>query len=280
MRISKYLLGFALLALGMSMTSCDQENEGAIYTSNNKNVSWEQKALSTTTAENEIVVPVMITRNVKDGELTVNYTVENSDPDVLSDDCNGKVTFANGESTAFVRVKAQNMEKGSTYTYTMNLDDATIDPDETLNNVTKSVTVQIISDYTWVDAGTCTFIDGNFSEEGQVEDVPVVKALEATNPLIFRIIEPYQMLFAGTDDEKYFTDADNIEFYLDPQGNPLYIKNGAYVAGYTIDYFTDQYLRYCYFLREGNLFTVGHLLGVDGTPTYVGGFQFIYDPVL
>ena len=42
------------------MTSCDQENEGALYNSTNNNISWEKSAVRTTTAENEIVVPVMI----------------------------------------------------------------------------------------------------------------------------------------------------------------------------------------------------------------------------
>ena len=70
MKLTKYLLGFALLSLGMAMTSCDQENEGAIYNSAFNNVSWEQDEIETTTAEEEIVVPVMITRNHKAGALT------------------------------------------------------------------------------------------------------------------------------------------------------------------------------------------------------------------
>ncbi|MBQ5508326.1 MAG: hypothetical protein IIT96_01035, partial [Muribaculaceae bacterium] len=162
MKKSKYLLGLAFLALGMSMTSCDKENEGAIYNSAFNNVTWEQDEVSTTTAETNLTMPVMITRNNKAGALTVSYTAESSDPDVLSDDCNGTVTFADGEATAFVNVKATGMEKGTTYTYTMSLEDAVVDADTVLKNAIKTINVVVVSDYTWVSAGTCTFIDGNF----------------------------------------------------------------------------------------------------------------------
>ena len=280
MKITKYLFGLALLALGMSMTSCDQENEGALYNSTNNNISWEKSAVTTTTAENEIVVPVMITRNNKSGELTVSYTAEASNADVMSDDCNGKVTFKDGEGTAFVNVKASNLEKGQTYTYTMSLEDAVVDADTVLKNAIKTINVVVVSDYTWVSAGTCTFIDGNFYDDGEntVEDVAVIQALE--NPVMFRIVKPYQSLAAfleSAEDVKYFADSDDIEFYLDENGEPDYIKGGGIMGEYTLEYFTDMYLSYCYFFREGNVYTVGHLLGVDGVPTYVGGFSFIWD---
>lgn len=277
MKMTKYLFGLALLALGMSMTSCDQENEGAIYNSAFNNVTWEQKSMSTITAEEEIVVPVMITRNHKDGALTVNYTTEASDPDVLSDDGNGKVTFAAGEATALVNVKATNLEKGQTYTYKMTLDDAAVaDVDTNFNKAYQTITVKIVSDYTWEDAGTCTFIDNNFYDAGTVEGVQVVQALE--NKTIFRIIKPYQKLTEGTADEADYADADNIEFHLKADGSPDYIVGPFYVAGYGMEYFTSGgYAGYCTFVNQGNYFIVNHLISVDGAVKYLGEFEFIYD---
>lgn len=278
MKITKYLFGLALLALGMSMTSCDQDNEGAIYNPANKNVSWELSKSETTTAEDEIVVPVMITRNIKDGELTVNYTAEASNPQVLSDDCNGRITFANGESVAFVNVKATNLQKGTTYTYTMTLDDAAIDADENLK-ANKTIEVVIISDYTWVEAGTCIFTDNiEIGEEGEVQ---MLKALESDNPLIFRIHEPFQTLYGDGDYAKYFTKDGDIEFTLTPNGDPISIKSGNTIesggGAYMFYYDADNYPDYCYFEREGNHYYAQGLLVQNGSIKYTAPFEFIYD---
>lgn len=278
MKITKYLFGLALLALGMSMTSCDQENEGAIYTPASSNVSWEQKAYSTKTAEETIEVPIMISRATKDGELTVNYTVEASDPEVLSDDHNGKVNFAAGEGMATVKVKAANMEKGTTYTYVMTLDDASAAADENLSAI-KTITIRIESDYTWLDGGTCKFYDFNFGDgvEGEVE---VLKAQE--NPNIIKLLNPFLALYGEDPDEaEYFKNCDDIivTFYdaPDASGNVGEIGTGLIMGEYTIEYLPSSYPNYCYFHADDNYYTVGHLIGVDGVPTYVGGFDFEYE---
>lgn len=280
MKMTKYLFGLALLALGMTMASCDQENEGAIYNSAHNNVTWEQKAMETTTAEESIVVPVMITRNTKAGALTVSYTAESSDPDVLSDDGNGTVTFADGDATAFVNVKATGMEKGTTYTYTMKLDDGAVaDADPNTNNVKQTVTVTIVSDYTWVDGGVCIFYDRNFADGSTGVEVPVIKALENSN--IIRILNPFLNIYGeNPEDAAYFANSDDITvtFYdaPDSNGNVGKISTGGVMGGYTIEYLPDLYPGYCYFVGENGSYNVGHLIGVDGDPTYVGGFSFIY----
>lgn len=279
MKITKYLFGFALLSL--AMTSCDQENEGAIYESAFNNVTWEQKAVSTITAEDEIVVPVMITRNHKNGALTVNYTAKASDADVLSDDRNGQVTFADGEASAFVNVKAKNLQKGETYTYSMTLDNAIVaDADTNFNTVAQTVTVTIVSDYTWVDAGTAIFIDGVETDGAECE-VQVLQAKESTNPLIFRLHEPYQTLFDGTDDAVYFKDDGDFEFSLTPNGDPISLKSGNIIesgyGAYVFYYDTVDWGNYCYFEREDNHYYVRGLLLVDGAVKYLAPFEFIYD---
>ena len=280
MKMTKYLFGLALLALGMTMASCDKENEGAIYNSAHNNVSWEQKAMGTTTAQENIVVPVMVTRNTKAGALTVSYTTESSDPDVLSDDGNGTVTFADGEATAFVNVKATGMEKGTTYTYTMKLDDGAVaDADPNTNNVKQTVTVTIVSDYTWIDGGVCMFYDRNFGDGTVGAEVPVIKALE--NSSIIRFPNPFLAIYGGNpEDAVYFADSDDITvtFYDEPDshGNVGEISTGGVMGEYTIEYLPNDYPSYCYFVGEEGSYTVGHLIGVDGTPKYVGGFSFIY----
>lgn len=276
MKIAKYLLGFALLSL--AMTSCDKDNEGAIYKSAFNNVTWEQASLSTTTAEEDVVVPVMITRNNKSGELTVSYTAEASDSEVLSDDGNGHVTFADGQSAVFVNVKAKGMEKGSTYTYTMKLDNGAVaDVDTNFNKAVQTVKVTIISDYTWVDAGLAHFIDHTETDGGEC-NVQVLMAKEATDPMIFRLHKPYQTLFDGSEDAKVFANDGDFEFTLKPNGDPVALKTGTLIEGYYVFYYDPiNYSNYCYFEREGNHYYCGGLLLDAGSPRYVAGFEFIYD---
>lgn len=230
--------------------------------------------MSTVTSAEEITVPVMVTRNNTSGELSINYETEASADGIFTDDGNGTVHFAPGVATATINVKASNLQKGTTYTYKMKLDTEKQDVDTVFSKAVQEMVVEIVSDYTWVEAGTCTFIDGNF-DGGTAEDVTVEQALE--NKTVFRIVEPYQTLFEGTEDEEFFADADNIVFYLNEDGSPNSVKTDAYFGGsYTLMYLSS-YPSYCYFECDGNVFTVGHLIGVDGAPTYIGGFQFIYD---
>ena len=281
MKKSKYLLGLAFLALGMSMTSCDKENEGAIYNSAFNNVTWEQESMSTTTAEENLVVPVMITRNHKDGALTVAYTVESSDPEVLSDDCNGNVTFANGEGSAIVNVKATGMEKGETSTYKMTLADAIVaDVDTNFNNVNQVVTVTIVSDYTWVDAGTCTFVDVNlFGDNATAEEVPVLNAKEMPN--LYKIPNPWPLIYTAPDDVKYFAESSDFKFTLNADYSAGEMMcNGNDVGAYWIFYNPAHASlgENCWFANDGNVFTCSYVLAQGSSVVYYPAyFQFTWD---
>ena len=282
MKKSKYLLGLAFLALGMSMTSCDKENEGAIYNSAFNNVTWEQDEVSTTTAETNLTMPVMITRNHKDGALTVDYTVESSDPEVLSDDCNGKVTFKDGEASTFVNVKATNMEKGETYTYKMKLaDDVVADVDTNFNNVNQEVTITIVSDYTWLAAGTCEFVDVNlFGDNVASEDaVPVLNAKE--KPELYKILNPWPLVYTAPDDVKYFAESSDIKFTLNADYSAGEMMcHGNDVGGYWI-YYNPAHASLgenCWFANDGNVFTCSYVLAQGSSVVYYPAyFQFTWD---
>ena len=282
MKKSKYLLGLAFLALGMSMTSCDKENEGAIYNSAFNNVTWEQDEVSTTTAETNLTMPVMITRNHKDGALTVDYTVESSDPEVLSDDCNGKVTFNDGEASTFVNVKATNMEKGETYTYKMKLaDDVVADVDTNFNNVNQEVTITIVSDYTWLAAGTCEFVDVNlFGDNVASEDaVPVFNAKE--NPVLYKIPNPWPLVYTAPDDVKYFAESSDIKFTLNADYSAGEMMcHGNDVGAYWI-YYNPAHASLgenCWFANDGNVFTCSYVLAQGSSVVYYPAyFQFTWD---
>jgi len=268
--------------LSLAMTSCDQENEGAIYNSAFNNVTWEKESMSTTTAEENLVVPVMITRNHKDGALTVDYTVETNDPEVMSDDCNGKVTFADGSGSAVVNVKATGMEKGETYTYKMKLADAIVaDVDTNFNNVNQEVTVTIVSDYTWVDAGTCEFVDVNLfgDNEASKDAVPVLNAKE--KPELYKILNPWPLVYTAPDDVKYFAESSDIKFTLNADYSAGEMMcNGNDVGAYWIFYNPAHASlgESCWFANDGNVFTCSYVLAQGGSVVYYPAyFQFTWD---
>lgn len=264
------------------MTSCDQENEGAIYNSAFNNVTWEQKSMSTTTAEENLVVPVMITRNHKDGALTVDYTVETNDPEVMSDDCNGKVTFADGSGSAVVNVKATGMEKGETYTYKMTLADAIVaDVDTNFNNVNQEVTVTIVSDYTWLAAGTCEFVDVNLFGDNVAseEAVPVLNAKEMPN--LYKIPNPWPLVYTAPDDVKYFAESSDIKFTLNADYSAGEMMcHGNDVGAYWI-YYNPAHASLgenCWFANDGNVFTCSYVLAQGSSVVYYPAyFQFTWD---
>lgn len=279
MKITKYLFGMALLSLAMAFTACDTENEGTLYKSDNANVSWELKAVKTTTAESSITVPVTITRANKSGALTVHYAAEASEDGIFSDTANGTVNFNDGETMKTINVTASNLAKGETYEYAMTIDDAAFaDADTTLANAVQKIVVTIVSDYTWEEVGSCTFYDMNFNDGSEgVEGIPILQALE--NPTLYRIDKPYQRIYTKDEDVEYFASTASITFSLDADGNAadILIDGGELGLDYTFCYDPKSYASYCYFFNEGNEFQCGHLIGVGGVPTYVGGFAFIWD---
>lgn len=71
-------------------------------------------------------VSYSVVRNTTAGELTVPVTLSNTTPGIIADD---KVTFADGDSTATIRVELPDTAKaGDQYTYTLSLSGDNTDP--------------------------------------------------------------------------------------------------------------------------------------------------------
>ena len=267
------------------MTSCDKENEGAIFGSGANNVSWETNKVDIVTDDSEVEVPVKISRTNKSGNLTVNYTVKASTDGIFSDDCKGTVTFADGEIMKLVNVKANIKEKGQKYTYTMTFDDATKgDIDQAYSrNLAQEIKISVLQ-YSWVDAGTCTFIDAVFYDNAvTVPDVQIIRAKESKNPYIFRIVKPYQKLAEYNnfeEDIEFFADAEDIEFYLNEDGSPNSIKETITIVPGDVNFYfytTGGYAGYCKFNYKNGMFIVNHLLDWFGDGPYLGQYAFIWD---
>lgn len=272
MKINKLFLGLAAIAIG-ALTSCNTDVEGVIYNSPTENISFTSAEPATISTDQEsVTVTVRITRADTKSAYTAHYTTEASDEGIFSDDCNGVVNFAQGQGTAIVNVTAANLEKGMDYTYTMTLSEADVaQADKTLDNQIVQTVIKIHSDYNWVDAGSCTFVDYCFSSSGAAaREVPILFA-EGTN--LYRIVTPYQAVYGSSDDS--IPEDNNIEFTLDSDGEISFEDGfldtlgdwGDGVVG--IYYNAAKYPDYCNVARDGNIFTVKHLVA-EGDNLYTG----------
>ena len=255
----------ALVAAGL--TSCDQDNVGAIYEPTAANISFITAEQSAITKDASIEIPVAVSRATTNGEYTASITLDDATPGMALK--SNQVTFANGEGLAYATVVVSNMEPGELYTGTLNLSSADVATENTeFGEAIHSATVKVQCDYNWLDAGTAHFVDYNW-EDGWEADVPVINA-ERTN--IYRIVDPLKAIY-GDANGTYF------EFYLNNDGS-ISVPEGYWNLnywGYRCYYDSDPegYGAYCYIEQDGNTYGVNHLL-VYGTSLYIGYFEFTY----
>lgn len=174
MKISKYIIGLSFMVVGL-LTSCNQDNVGAIYTPTSQNVSFESDEPSQVLANSSSVdVPVRITRSLTDGSYTAHYTISGNEDGIFNDANGGQVTFEDGQAVAVINLKAQNMDGGEEYKVTLNLSDADVaTADKNLNNSNAKTVISVKCDYVWEDFGTGGWESTLFGDEW---DQPLMKA--------------------------------------------------------------------------------------------------------
>lgn len=263
MKINKILLGLAIVAGGL-FTSCDTDNVGPKYNVYTPSVSFLEESTSLTTAESSVEVKVKLVRMGNSGSLTVHYTGSSETAGIFTDLSGGQATFADGSSITEVTLKADNMEKGKEYVYSLELDEAAVAAADTiLNNQIAVAEVAILCDYNWVSAGTCKFIDYNFAEDPTVYDNVAIENGEGSN--VYRIVDAYG---SGTG---YITFTQNAD-------GSIQLTEGKHctISGYTFYYDTANYGDYCYVENDGNFYGVNHLL-LSGSSLYLGYFEFVWN---
>ena len=267
MKLGKYILGLALIAVGL--TSCDQDNKGAIYEPKVQNISFIAAEQSTLTDQTVIEIPVAISRAMTNGTYTANVT--------LSDACDemslksNQVTFADGEGVAYATVVVSGMKQGNEYSGTLNLSDAdksTANPD--FGEQLTSATVHVMCDYNWVSAGTCTFVDYTWEDGYEAENVPIENG-EGSN--VYRIVAPLAHVYTASYVDGR-GDTSDWQFYLNSDGT-ITCDEGALLNywGYYM-YFTSSYPDYCFIAKDGNTYDVNFLL-LSGSSLYTGG-RFVF----
>lgn len=193
--------------------------------------------------------PVVIGRN------TTNATSF----EVMHDDTLGlfnvesEVSFAEGQKVDTLWIQA-NYTYGETNTITLNI------PEEyTTAYGPKTITMDVLVDYTWVPAGTVKFMS---QWEGTEKDgIAIEQAKEYTDAdgnLLYRLVSPYYYIAPA-----YCTVPGlHIQFILDKDYNAvalnhpegfLSFENTGYYLYWDV---TGPYAAYCQFVSQGNLYAL------------------------
>lgn len=152
MKVNKYILGLAAVVL-TGFSACNTDVESAIYNSNQEHVSFDGSAASVSVKNTETTatIPVTVNRGVIANASTYTFTAEASEDGIFSNDANGTITFAAGQNTATFNVKAINLEKEKSYTYTLTLSDAAKQTADNITNVKQNTvfTIKVTRDGDW-----------------------------------------------------------------------------------------------------------------------------------
>ena len=184
MKLGKYILGLALVAAGL--TSCDQDNVGAIYEPTAANISFITDAQSALTQESNLTVPVAIGRATTNGTYTANVTMTDASEGITLK--SQQVTFADGEGMAYAILEFANMEKGVEYTCNLTLSDADKNTaNKDFGEQVSTTAVSVMCDYNWISMGNGFYSSPEWWEE---EFYVPIRHAEGTN--IYRMMGLFQ----------------------------------------------------------------------------------------
>lgn len=199
MRINKFIFGFTVV-MATLLTSCSQDNEGAVYNMNGDGVSSGLSFTSTTLAAVEVpstspeFTVELIRGNAESaatGSVTVKGTVNGVE---LAGITASDYSFAAGESSATVTVNVAPLEIGQELTLTLTIDNA----DEISLGGIQSATMMVTKAYEWVSLGTGYFEDNFF---GMVSEPEILKAEGFDRYRVMAPCEAYRNDPANSDDD-------------------------------------------------------------------------------
>ena len=261
MKTNKIILA-GLMAVGMLFAACTENtpdyvpaepetNEVQAYIYSNTPTSVQLTELGGK-------FPVLIGRN------TTNAT----SLEVLHDDTLGlfivepEVTFAEGQTVDTLWIQAT-YTYGETNTITLNI------PEQyTTAYGPKTITMDVLVDYTWVPMGKVKFQSQWEGSEAKIAIEQAKEYTDAAGNLLFRLVSPYYYLAPA-----YCTVPGlHLQFLLDKDYNAVSLTTEGFVevenTGYNWMYWVpSQYPQYCFFINEGDVYYLG-TLWTEGASLY------------
>jgi hypothetical protein len=225
MKYIKSLFSILMLLSLCVFTSCEQENEGAIYDANNQGLSFTFNTFEFSAPANNPVISVPVYRAVADEAYTSSITVSTSAPGVTAP---SSVSFAAGEHETTIDINlGQELGVGVKATITITLNEA----DASVGGVAET-SVTAYKEYVFESLGMGTFQD-NWALGGTYS-VEIQKAQGFDR---YRVIDPYKEGLTNDDGEwenwiAMGTRCPYIEFWETGEGNLILFNNFALGINY------------------------------------------------
>ena len=214
---------------------------------------------------------VTLTRRVSQGEYRAVVTKEDASSNINF--VGDNILFRDGELTTTVEVYCHNMTAFDTYSCVLKLSDADIATAIPGQPQITSTTVTFKGEMAdeWENAGSCTFTDFTWEENGYTAlNVPILKK-KGTNT--YCIYSPLAYVYNSSYGYG-MGDTANWEFYLNGDGS-ITVPEGTSINywGY-LAFWTNSYPDYCYVTQDGNTYDVHFLL--EGPDQYYQGGHFVF----
>ena len=267
-----YLLGIALMLMGVSFTACVDElvrdaspedtatGTQAYFSENN------EKSMAFL-PDDDTVFSIEIGRRNATGAFDLPLQIIDEKGVFLLEDT---VKFAAGESLKEVEVDFSAMDLGMEADLIISLDpeDATIYGNSTL-------TISVLRDYKWIDRGSVDFTEEDF---GLGQATVVIQQAEKTN--LFRLKDLYNVLDDDEDDP--IQPGLHLKFYLDTLNNwaAVNFPQGFQDVGTGYEVYYDNsggLAGYCSFTSKDNKYVAEYLISPDRATLYLGGFSFVWN---
>ena len=206
-------------------TSCEQENEGAIYDANNQGLSFTFNTFEFSAPANNPVISVPVYRAVADEAYTSSITVSTSAPGVTAP---SSVSFAAGEQETTIDINlGSELGVGVIATITITLNEA----DASVGGVAETE-ISAYKEYVFESLGMGTFQD-NWALGGTYS-VEIQKAQGFDR---YRVIDPYKEGLTNDDGEwenwiAMGTRCPYIEFWETGEGDLILFNNFALGINY------------------------------------------------
>ena len=261
MKTNKFILA-GLMAVGCFFAACTEETPAYVPAQPETN---EVQAYIYNTTPTYVQLtelggkfPVVIGRNTTNA---ISFEVTHDDNSGLFT-LDTEVSFAEGQKADTLWIQA-NYNYGETNTITLNI------PEQyTTAYGPKTITMDVLVDYTWVPMGKVQFQSQWEGSEAKIAIEQAKEYTDAAGNLLFRLVSPYYYLAPA-----YCTVPGlHLQFLLDKDYNAVSLTTEGFVevenTGYNWMYWVpSQYPEHCFFINEGNVYYLG-TLWTEGTSLY------------